>query len=103
MPRQERNKKTATKALAEAAAKPKQLRLTWLLDVQGEARPSTSKSNETTVTTFIERGSLERRDGIVHMQIPWVKNADDFTNVDKEKSKRNGRYFQREWFQKYEW
>ena len=40
---------------------------------------------------------------IVHMQIPWVKNADDFTNVDKEKSERSGRYFQREWFQKYEW
>ena len=34
---------------------------------------------------------------------PWVKNADDFTNVDKEKGERSGQYFQREWFQKYEW
>ena len=70
MPRQERNKKAATKALAEAAAKPGQLRLTSLLDVQREARPSTSTSNEITVTTFIEQGSQERIDEIVHMQIP---------------------------------
>ena len=39
----------------------------------------------------------------VHMQMPWVKNTDDFTNDDKEKSEVRGRYFQREWFQKYEW
>ena len=103
MPRQERNKKAATKALAEAAAKPGQLRLTSLFDVQREAQPSTNTSNETTVTTIVEQGSQEQRDEIVHMQIPWVKNADDFTNVDKEKSERSGRYFQREWFQKFEW
>ena len=103
MPRQERNKKTATKALAEVAAKPGQLRLTSPFDVQREEQPSTSTSNETTVTTFVEQRSQEQRDEIVHMQISWVKNADDFTNVDKEKSERSGGYFQREWFQKYEW
>ena len=60
MPRQERNKKAATTALAEAAAKPGQLRLTSLFDVQREAQPSTSTSNETTVTTIVEQGSQEQ-------------------------------------------
>ena len=40
---------------------------------------------------------------IVHIQILWVKNADEFTNVDKEESERSGRYLQRGWFEKYDW
>ena len=67
MPRQERNKKVATKALVEVAAKPGQLRLTSLFDGQREAQQSTRTSNETTATTFVEQGSQEQRDEIVHM------------------------------------
>ena len=112
MPRQERNKKSATKALAEAATKPGQLRLISLFDVQRQPQPSTSTNHgtnteETTVPTFVEQqGSLnqtQQSNEIVFVKDPWVENANDFTNVDKEKSERSGRYFQREWLKIYTW
>ena len=93
MPRQERNKKAATKALAEAAAKPGQLRLTSLFDVQREAQPSTNTSNETTVTTIVEQGSQEQRDEIVHMQIPWVKMLTILQTLTRKKAKEVGDIF----------
>ena len=40
MPREERIKKAATKALAEAAAKPGQLKLASFFDVQREVEPT---------------------------------------------------------------
>ena len=69
MPREERIKKAATKALAEAATKPGQLKLESFFDVQREVEPSTSR----TVTTFVEERSQEQRNKIVHIQIQWVK------------------------------
>ena len=69
MPREERIKKAATKSLAEAAAKPGQLKLASFFDVQREVEPSTSR----TVTTFVEEGSQGQRNKILHIQIPWVK------------------------------
>ena len=60
MPKQERNKKSATKALAAAAAKPGKLRLTSLFDVQREPQPSSGANHGTnaekaTVPTFVEQ------------------------------------------------
>ena len=80
------------KALAEAAAKPGQVKLTSLFDVQREAEPSTSTDSETAVTAFVEKGSQKQRNDIVHIQIPWEKCRRIY-NRDKEKRERSGRYF----------
>ena len=99
MSRQEINKKGATKALVEAAAKPGQLRLTLLFDVQRQPQPSTStnhitNSEETTVPTFVkQQGSqnqTQQSNETMFVKDPWVENANDFTNMDKEKSERRG-------------
>ena len=101
MPQQERNKKAATKALAEAASKPGQLKLTSLFAVESESQPSTSRNADE--TTVAEEGPQSQTNENVHMEMIWVKCADDFTDVDKERSERSGRYFRREWFESYTW
>ncbi len=101
MPQQERNKKAATKALAKAASKPGQLKLTSLFAVESESQPSTSRNADE--TTVAEEGPQSQTNENVHMEMVWVKCADDFTDVDKERSERSGRYFRREWFESYTW
>ena len=80
--------------LAEAAARPGQLRLTSLFDVQRRPQPSTSTNHgtnteETTVSTFVEQqgsqNQTQQSNGTVFVKDPWVESANDFTNADKEK------------------
>ena len=101
MPQQERNKKAATKALAEAASKPGQLKLTSLFAVESESQPSTSRNADE--TTVAEEGPQRQTNENVHMEMVLAKCANDFTDVDKERSERSGRYFRREWFESYTW
>ena len=124
MPREERNKKATTKALAEAAAKPGQAKITSLFTIErtthrtessDHSEPNPSLSDPSTSdkeTVEIDESDdhdisqLESRSQIVQsvcMQATWVTCEDDFTSADKEKNAKNGRYFQGEWFKGHEW
>ena len=113
MLRQERTGKSATKALAKAAAKPGHLRLTSLFDVRREPQTSTRTSHganteEATFPTFVEQqqgsqNQTQQSNETAHVKDPWVENANDFANVDMEESERSERYFQREWLRIYKW
>eukprot|EP00112_Aurelia_sp_Birch-Aquarium-sp1_P022111 Seg612.2 transcript_id=Seg612.2/GoldUCD/mRNA.D3Y31 product="hypothetical protein" protein_id=Seg612.2/GoldUCD/D3Y31 len=104
MPRADRDKKAATKALAEAAAQPGQSRITSII-----ARTSgTNDANELAVCAVTEGDTSENEtqmpvDDNVAIQETWVNSANDYTSQDKKSSEKNGRSFLGEWFAKHDW
>ena len=102
MPRAERNKKTATKSLAKAAAQPGQSKLTSLF----------SRTSNLEVSTYNEKFKIREE---THAQVinddfetlsteeTWVKIACEFTDKDRTNSEKNERFFLSEWFGKHDW
>ena len=81
MPRVNRNKKAATKALAEAAAQPGQSRITSTF-----TRGKGDDTNDPSVCARMERGTSEnqlRVDDNITIQETWINCAGDYTDQDK--------------------
>ena len=81
MLRADRNKKAATKALAEAAAQPGQSRITSTF-----TRASGDDTNDLSVCARIERGTSEnqmRVDDNITIQETWINCAGNYTDPDK--------------------
>ena len=105
MPRAERYKRASAKALAEAAAKPGQSKITSLFAKENEESEIDSGQNEDEETANIDDGSQNQVTEDLRITASWetVTQVDDFTNEDKERSVKNGRYFQAGWLKTYEW
>ncbi|XP_046842007.1 zinc finger MYM-type protein 1-like [Xenia sp. Carnegie-2017] len=118
MPRAERCKKDSAKALAKAADKPGQSKITSLFAKGNTGHDFDSASTsgiETVITVNTEKApdcesqkwsKLKRLIGETEkicMKTTWVKHEKDFTSEDKESSVKHGRYFQGQWLRNYEW
>ena len=105
MPKADRKRRDNSKSLADAASKPGQCKLTHMFpcsssregtvetaetesDQRKEVRPSESKSTEILSADIGE---------------VWIQKYEDFSEQDRKESERNGRFFNKDWFKKYDW
>ncbi|XP_046860232.1 zinc finger MYM-type protein 1-like [Xenia sp. Carnegie-2017] len=118
MSRAERCKKDSAKALAKAAAKPGQSKITSLFAKGNTGHDFDSASTsgiDTVITVNTEKASdcetqkwskpksLIGESEKICVKTTWVKHEKDFTSEDKESSVKHGRYFQGQWLRNYEW
>ena len=100
MPRAERNKKAAAKALAKAAVQPGQSKLMSLF----------SRTSNLEVSTCNEEIGEETQAQVINDDFETlsteetsVKIACEFTDKDRTNSEKDGQFFLAEWFGKHDW
>ena len=110
MPKAERKRKDNSKALSVAASKPGQSKLTDMFcnssrnnSQSAKTQPAQHDIGSDPTEEVCESGSRSHKDFPVDIGEAWVKRYEDFSEQDREESERNGRFFIKDWFKRYEW